>query len=577
MTSRYSKQIKVVLRNGTLIKIPPSKPTEELDVLVIDEQILVHEVVKASLADLGIFSVRTAENAYYAARLCAGTQFDIIFIAFNIKSDKDGFHLLEELKINGHITKSTSVVFLSAETSAELVNCVVELKPTDFWVKPIDRKTANERVLHLLTVKRKLHRFHYCMDTREYASAIYIGQRHLKDTSLSPYFQHINRLIGEALMQLREFSEAEKFYRQLNQQLNLGWVKIALAKVLLRQDKEVEAVEIIETLKERKETRFMVHDLLAEYYIEHQDYAQAYSEIQMATKLAPRNIDRNQKSCQLARLNHDKLGHYTATQNMAKYAKNSIHDSPQLLLNVIRSGLDLAATVSDVEAATILRKTERLITQLQTDHGSLELKHQLSIIKVRILCLQGKKKMAEGMLKQELTEQEFCSVEDNLDKMKAFHVLGFREECIGLLDQIKHQIVGDSLSTNLVAEYIKQEALERSEIHFTSKELVNMANQHYSHKRFESAYIELSKAFTLSPHNRQVALSILKVLKILAQEKPLELLKIEVAVKAYDLLSKASLPKEQQQKFMNYSDTLELEKHSAYLAKRTKKAILMTN
>jgi hypothetical protein len=40
----------------------------------------------------------------------------MILIAFGVKSDKDGFNLLKEMKIKGYITKTTSVVFLSADT-----------------------------------------------------------------------------------------------------------------------------------------------------------------------------------------------------------------------------------------------------------------------------------------------------------------------------------------------------------------------------------------------------------------------------------------------------------------------------
>lgn len=560
-----------------MIEIPPVKSATELSALIIDEQILVHDVIKAALVDLGVLSVRTAENAYYAARLCAETHFDIIFISFNVKSDKDGFHLLEELKVKGHITKSTSVVFLSAETSAELVNCVVELQPTDFWVKPLDRKTASFRLRHLLAVKRKLHRLHFCMDNQEYASAIYYGERQLNDTSLSQYFPHINRLIGESLMNLHEFGDAETFYRKLSQQVDLGWVKIALAKSLLKQGKEQQAGELIAQLKQRKDTCFMAYDLLAQYYIEQQNYGQAYAEIQMATKLAPRNIDRNKKSCNLARLNHDKGGQYIATQSMAKYAKNSIHDSPELLLNVVRSGIDLASTLCEAEASKLLQKTERVIAQIQAQYGMNELKQQLSVIQVRILCLRDDKKSAEALLKKEVQSQVLDSVEDNLDKVKAYHGLGYREECLRLLDQVKSQIAGDSLASSVVTEYIKQEALERKEIHFTPKELTEMANEHYRQKRYMPAFMELNKAFTLSPHSKQIALSLLKILVSLAGQGPISSQQLEVAVKAYDVLVLACLPSEQQQKFAEYHQALELEKHSTLMKEAAAQALLVAN
>ena len=557
-----------------MIEIPPFKQIHEQKALIIDDQTLVHDVVKSALVELGIGEVKTAENAYYAARLCAESSFDIVIISFNVKSDKDGFHLLEELKLKGHVNKSTVVIFLSAETSATLVNCVIELQPNDFWVKPLDRRKALERLKLVLRVKRKLYRLHYCVDQKEYASAIYIGERQLQDESLASYYPHIKRLIGECLMSLREFHDAELFYAKLAEEMDYGWVKVALAKALLKQEKEKEAAVLIEELKQRKDTCFMAYDLLAQYYIEHENYAQAYEEIKMATELAPRNIDRNKKSCNLARLNHDKLGQYVATQNMAKYAKNSIHDSPELMLNVIRSGLDLAATLSDAEASKILQKSERMIAQLESQYGKSELKKQMSIIHVRMMCLRDDKKKAEELLKEEVDKGMLDSLEDNLDKVKAFHALGYREECLQMLEKLKQQIEGDSFAGSVITQYIQQEALERKEIHFSPKELTEMATEHYRNKRYSPAYVELSRAFVLSPNSKPIALNILKVLMALSEQGALNQEQKENAARAHDLLQGLALSGEQKAIFQRCCDELKLTELSQFFKDEAQKAVL---
>lgn len=550
------------------------KRISEQSALIIDDQTLVHDVVKSALVELGIGVVKTAENAYYAARLCAENSFDIVIISFNVKSDKDGFHLLEELKLKGHVTKSTVVIFLSAETSATLVNCVIELQPNDFWVKPLDRRKALERLKMILRVKHKMYRLHYCVDQKEYASAIYIGERQLQDDSLASYHPHIKRLIGECLMSLHEFHDAELFYSKLAQEMDYGWVKVSLAQSLLKQEKEKQAAELIDELKERKDTCFMAYDLLAQYYIEHENYAQAYEEIKMATELAPRNIDRNKKSCNLARLNHDKVGQYISTQNMAKYAKNSIHDSPELMLNVIRSGLDLAATLSDTEASKIIQKSERMIAQLEAQYGKAELKKQMSIIQVRMLCLRDEKKKAEELLNEEVDKCMMDSLEDNLDKVKAFHALGHREECLHMLEKLKLQIEGDSFAGSVISQYIEQEALERKEIHFSPKELMEMATEHYRNKRFAPAYMELSRAYMLSPNSKPIALNILKVLMALKEQGALNQKQQENAAKAYDLLSGQPLSGEQKAIFQRCCDELTLPELSQFYKEEAEKAVL---
>ncbi len=83
----------------------------ELNVLIIDDNTLVHDLLKRAFYEIGISNVKCAENAFYGLRLCAEMTFHIVICAFNVKSDKDGFHILEELKFKGHVTKRTVLIF----------------------------------------------------------------------------------------------------------------------------------------------------------------------------------------------------------------------------------------------------------------------------------------------------------------------------------------------------------------------------------------------------------------------------------------------------------------------------------
>jgi DNA-binding NarL/FixJ family response regulator len=543
-----------------LIEIPAFKPAKELSVLIIDDQALVHDIVKTALLDVGIDKVRTAENAFFALRLCESQSFDIVIVAFNVKSDKDGFSLLEEMKFKGFVTKTTSVIFLSADTDPSLVNCVVELQPSDFWVKPLDRLKVEKRLSHILAVKKQLYRLHYCIDKKEYPSAIYIAQRQLQIELLAPYYPHINRLIGECFLHLLEYQEAENFYLQLAQKYKYGWVSIGLLKAVLKQKKYTESKDLIRELGQREDTRFAVYDLLAQFHIEEEDYELAYEEIKKASMLAPRNIERNRKLCELARLNHDRQGQYLSAQNMAKYAKNTIHNSPELMLNVIRSGIDLATTLSNSDSMVIVKRSEVQMQRLEAEFGQNgQLKEQLDIVKVRIHNVRNEKKQADEILKPYLEARSKVSIDDNLDRVKAFHELGYREESLSLLDKIKGQISGDSFSSKVLGQYIDQEAVERSEIHFTSKELNEMAAEHYKNKRMTPALTALTNAFQLAPESLQIAMSALKVLSVVMERQEyLEEKQLEFAKRCTDLLDSKPLVKEQSEKLKHYKEVLGL-------------------
>ncbi|MEP1445655.1 MAG: response regulator [Paraglaciecola sp.] len=537
-----------------MLKIPAQKPNADIEVLIIDGQALVHTVVRGALLDAGIKNVQSAHNAYAALRLCEVTRFDMILIAFDVKSDKDGFNLLEELKYKGFITKTTCVVFLSADTTQGLVNCVVEMEPTDFWVKPLDRSKVEKRIHQIITIEKKLYALRYCYDQGEFPTAIYYAERQLKDAALSLYYPHINRLIGKSLFNIKEYEAAQAFYDSLTKIYTYAWVQVGLASTLLKQNKIDEATELTAKLLERDDTKFATYDLLAEYHIDKEDYQQGYEIIQEATKLAPRSIERNRKSWNLARLNHDRMGQYLATRNMAKYAKNSIHDSPALQLNVMRSAIDLAATLPEVDANKLLINTEKTLARLKQDFGaSADLGEQIKVIEVRLLNLRQDKKQAEQIMLSLDQDSQLMSFEDNLDKVKAFHEVGLWEQSIGLLEQMKNEVELDTFTGKVLAEYLEQESNERKDIRYSPKELGEMASTHYKNKRYRPAYDLLQQAAQLSPNNINIVISLLKVLAILSEEEGLTAEESQNVSKCLETLGKVVLSENQQSKLDEYN------------------------
>ncbi len=543
-----------------LEKIPAPTPREDLHVLVIDNQGLVHDVIASALHEIGIKNVSSAFNAFHAKRLCESRQYDFVLLAFNVSHDKDGFHLFEELKHLNHINDTTTVVFLSAETSPELVNCIVELQPDDFWVKPLQRNKIETRLEYLIQVRLKLHKMLHCMQMGDYSTAMYYAERQLKDPSLSEYHTRIKRLIGDCLLQLRDYGTAEDYFRGLLQSMDHAWVHIGLTRSLLRQDELEEAQLLVDDLLLRPDTRFLTFDLLAQYFIEKEQFDIAYEQMKEASKLAPRNIERNKRLWDLARLNHDKAGQLSAVQNMAKFAKNSIHDSPQLTLNVIRSTIDLATSLGNTETEKYLQKAEAELEELKNQKGMQnQLGEQIDVVKARVLCLRDDKRSAEKIMKDRSASTEGLSMEDSLDKMKAFHELGMREQCVSILDKLRKQIEGDTFTSQVVNEYLNQESIERTEIQFTTKELKQMATVNYKENRLIPAYNNLRQALTLSPKDKQIALSLLKVIVQIHLDDTLTDKQMETAQRAAKLLQANGLSATQAEKRDQYVKLIGIE------------------
>ena len=401
-----------------------------------------------------------------------------------------------------------------------MVNSIIELQPDDFWTKPLAIKKVRSRFIAILKVKQVLFNINNAIDKKSYAKALYFAERHLKNEKLAFYHPNINRIIGESYLALREFAEAEKFYFQLFKQYKYSWVYLGYAKALLKQGRLEEISDMLKTLIDKPETRFGAHDMMAQYFIEQEDYEQAYEEIKKAMALAPRNIERNKKSWDLARLTHDHKGQYVATKNIAQQAKNSIHDSPELLLNVIRSSIDLACATPDESANDLLQQTDRYIRQFEHDlHDANLFKQQLIVVKARLHNVRNERDKATKLVENHMSLQPTSVVEDNLDRVKVLHELGMREDAIDLLAAINKQIAGDSLNSQVVRRYIAQETQQREEIHFTAKELNSMAVEHFQKNRLLPALDAIKQALTLSPNNTKLLFSELKILIKIKQEE----------------------------------------------------------
>ena len=533
------------------------KPIEDLNVLIIDDNLLVHDIVKQTLYEIGLRNIKCAENAFYGLRLCAETQFDVVLCAFNVKSDKDGFHILEEMKFKGYVSKSTILIFLSSETDETLVNSISELQPDDFWVKPLNVKQIRDRFTYVLSVKQKLFNVYQCIDNRDFGKAIYYIDRHVSNPELKKYHPHLLRMKGECLLALMEFSDAEEYYRELLQTQKKSWIYLGFVHALLKQNKILEIEQLLETMTHKVETRFATFDLLAQYHVENEDFVQAYEEIKKAAELSPRNIARNKKVWDLARLNHDQREQYLATVNMAKFAKKSIHDSPELMFNVIRSGLDLAQSVDAMESHELLNRIEKYITELENDYEDIgHFKEQLVVVRARLLNAKDEPALATRLVDNQVSLKPNTSVEDNLDKVKVYHELGKREEAQTLLTAVKQQIACDSLAGAVTAKYVEQEAREKAEIHFTPKQLNSMAVEFFKKKKMAPALKSLEQALQLTPKNVKVALSLLKVLVAIHRAEGLDLDQKELAFKTLSALDQATLDEKQELHFKEISTEL---------------------
>ncbi|EWH09517.1 response regulator receiver [Catenovulum agarivorans DS-2] len=521
------------------------------NVLIIDDQALAQVFLKQSLEKLGFDKIMVAESAKHALRLAEEHQFNVIICSFNLSRDKDGYQLFEELKAKGAIKLTTTFIFTSAETDAALVNSVVELQPDDFLAKPFTAKELSDRLRRVLTRKHTLTKVYRALEQNNYAAVLEQVDTLLMDPKAANLYPLLMRIKGDALLASQQYQQAAQFYYEIITLQKFTWAMVGLAKAYLGLDKEDAAINILEKLVAKPQTRLAALDLLGQYYIQHDEYELAYQKLQNASELSPRNIDRHKSVVQLARLVHDHSGQYNAAKAMLKYAKRSFHETADLYLTVARSGIDYALTLPEQESAVIVRQSEKFLEALKDQFpSSAENKDKISIVQARIHYLKDEESKAKQLVSNILEHEESGNLEDYIDKAKAFHELGYQDQAIHLLENIHQQYNEDNtVNDKVLAAYLTQEKSEKTEIPFTPRQLNNIAVQLYGKKQYPAAIQAFADALRLMPKNVRIALNMLQALVDQMVRTALDEQQTKLYNSAISIISQQNLPHDQQTRY----------------------------
>lgn len=489
-------------------------------ILIIDEQTLSQSYLRYSLEQLGYQNITFAERAQAALNFCKSNQYDLIICAYNLQRGKDGYQLYEEIKACKVQPLTCGFIFISAETDPSLVYSVVELQPDDFLVKPFSIRELQLRIERVLKRKHQLWPVYHALDKQDLDTALEQTNQLLADPQLHKFFPLLLKIKGDILLEQKTFIVAEQFFQSMLLLQPFSWARIGLVRCYLEQHKNTEALDELEALSQRSDSRLFALDCLAEMAFRQQQFQQAQEHQATAASLAPRNLQRQQKLLQLSRLNHDYETQYRVARDMVKYARYSIYEQPDLYLNLARSSIDYALSLDDEEqtanltrqaASAISDAKRRFPDQIQDDA------HQ--VLQARLLYLREQREQAKQLLAELDKTRQIDSLEDALDKAKALHEVGLTDASRKLFQQISHHCQQQQSDDALFSSYLTQEKQERASMPRSPRELNNNAVHLYQHGNWEEAFTAFVSAHQVMPKNAGIALNLWQTL--LTSPRPL--------------------------------------------------------
>ncbi|WMN59470.1 response regulator [Pseudoalteromonas xiamenensis] len=518
-------------------------------ILIVEEQPLALNYIKHSLERLDYQNVRFAESAPIAKEICQVETFDLIICSFDLSKKQDGYQLYEELKAKRLVRNITGFIFVSAETSGALVHSVLELQPDDFLVKPFTINELKARIERVLKRKRALKKVLTLIDDGNDSKALKFINSEL-DKNDQAHTPLLLRLKGDALIRLKQYEEAKQFFKSALELQKFTWAKIGLIEALIANNEHVLAHRMLKTLLEKSETRLVALDLLGQLEIRLNQFEQAQEFLSQASEIAPRNISRQKSLSRVAQINHDYERSYIAHKDIATYAKNSIHDSPEVYLNVVRAGIDFALSTDQSEQITrITRQTQQYLQDLKHQFPHADNQAQIDVLNARLHYLRDENQKAKRLMEQLEDEKFIRSIDGALDKAKALHELGFHHKAQALFNQIidhceKHNKDDD----DVMLHYIHQQQSERKDITMGPRELNNHAVNQFNRGQIEVALEAFSQAFRIMPKNASIALNLLQCLLDSSSRKG-QTFNSNLAGRCVKTLKEAKLEPEQESRF----------------------------
>lgn len=533
-------------------------------VLVVDDQRPFLILLRGMMNNLGALSVVIAQNGESAIAACRQEKFDIIICDLHLGGDKkNGYQLLEELRVRKLIKSTTVYMMVSADSERPMVLGSIERQPDDYLIKPFSQAQLSNRLLKAYQKRRTLAPIYDKIMADDYEKGIEACKNYISTNGR--YTRHCLSLLVDLLWRVDNFEEARQILEPLHKQKSLPWTCIALAKTYLHLGLVDKAFPLAQKVSQQRLYAVEGLDVLAQCYAKQELYEEALQHIKAALNMAPFSLNRQYLGCEIARLAGDFETAKNCCQAILEQSKKSVHRSITHLCNYIRSILDAADKAEDKkqrnkyqqEAMLMLQrnKNDELLSRIREDFDYSIFEE---LINARINILDGKMIEAKRALneaqydiKRKFEDYPLSLAPDSITLMSA---MGEFEDAAELLSKLKNSEASQdpNLKYLIRSTELKRDAVREQYNHFNKTGI-----DAYSQGQYQAAYAAFQQALELAPMNTGVALNLLQcLLKLLEKNEKREPGMITTCRQIYRMVDGMKLPPNHQAKLDGMKDKI---------------------
>ncbi|WLD57102.1 tetratricopeptide repeat protein [Salinispirillum sp. LH 10-3-1] len=487
------------------------KSIQSLHYLVVDDFANVRKSIRSMLGQLGAANVHEAGNALQAKTILKDIPCDIVICDYNLGAGQDGQQLLEELRANGTVKYTTQWVMVTAETSKDMVMGAVETHPDDYLAKPFAFDTFKHRLEKWVKRLEDLYPLLTAMDHKKddeiLAACDSVATTHPRHRAWARKVQ-VSTLIGQ-----NKLEEAEAVLNELLAKRPQDWAIFEKARIQMKRKEFKKAKPLLEEVLTANPNHVEAYDNLATCYLNEGQEEAAQRALMNATRVSPRNLQRQVRLGELARKHHDYNIAAKAYKEVLTLATNTRHENPGHFIRLADTLNTMASKGSEGDQRRASKSALDVARRMMDRYPEVlpvQLKGRL--VMCESLDIQGMESARDGELKK-VFDMSMRHVEDLKPEMamevaKTFYQYDKQRLGDDYVDALRRQHK-DDISIQQQLFMLQSEPLSESSKQ-RAGELNHQGNSHYRDGDFDSALKYFGKALDHSPRHPGLILNMVQ-------------------------------------------------------------------
>ncbi|MCW8336520.1 response regulator, partial [Vibrio paucivorans] len=146
---------------------------KDLRVLVIDDSPMYRAATKEMLIKLGFNTrhISSTATSVQAVELCKEHRFDLVLCDYNLGTDFDGFHLLDQFEALSMLPPHCATFVVTGDSSPNVVRGFSEFKIDGYLLKPLNYDMLKQRLPSILDTKKALKPLLTHVEEKQYRPA----------------------------------------------------------------------------------------------------------------------------------------------------------------------------------------------------------------------------------------------------------------------------------------------------------------------------------------------------------------------------------------------------------------------